>query len=89
MDKEFLKCDAAYCDHVEEVPEITEGMVGKPCPLCGANLLTQEDWDQWKVMVAMVRAVQSFAPTADDDSDKVMMRVGLHGDKTSIEISKP
>lgn len=41
---EFLKCDAEGCDHVEDVAEITVDMVGKPCPKCGANLLTPEDW---------------------------------------------
>lgn len=42
---EFLKCDTPGCDYREEVPEITETMIGKPCPKCGANLLTRADWD--------------------------------------------
>lgn len=41
---EFLKCDATGCDHVEDVAEITADLVGKPCPKCGANLLTEGDW---------------------------------------------
>jgi hypothetical protein len=41
---EFLKCDAAGCDHRETVGEITADMVGKACPKCGSNLLTEEDW---------------------------------------------
>ena len=47
---EFLKCDADGCDHVESVTEITEAMVGMPCPKCGASLLTQSDWDAWRLV---------------------------------------
>jgi len=47
----FLKCDAAECDHVEHIEAITADMVGKPCPKCGANLLTQGDWDVYSTVV--------------------------------------
>ena len=42
---EFLRCDATGCDHVEDVGAITAEMVDKPCPKCGANLLTKADFD--------------------------------------------
>jgi hypothetical protein len=41
---EFLRCDAAGCDHRENVETITESMIGKACPKCGANLLTASDY---------------------------------------------
>lgn len=41
----YLKCDAVGCDHVEfHEGHITLGMIGKECPKCGANLLTEEDY---------------------------------------------
>lgn len=40
---EFLQWDAEGCDHIEDVAEITAEVV-KPCPKCGANLLTEGDW---------------------------------------------
>ena len=49
---EYLTCDVPGCDHTETVPVITEELVGKPCPKCGADLLTQPDYDHW------VRAVR-------------------------------
>lgn len=42
-----LFCDNPECEHVEFVAEITQDMVNKPCPECGSNLLTQEDYDVW------------------------------------------
>jgi hypothetical protein len=40
---EFLKCDAAGCDHFE-LTAITIDVVDKPYPKCGANLCTKEDF---------------------------------------------
>lgn len=48
---EFLKCDAEGCDHREDVEHITDELVGKPCPKCGANLLTQDDWDFYSTVM--------------------------------------
>ena len=44
---EFLKCDAPGCDHRELFEELTADLIGKPCPKCGASLLTQHDFDIW------------------------------------------
>lgn len=44
---EFLKCDAPGCDHRELFGELTADLIGKPCPKCGASLLTQHDFDVW------------------------------------------
>lgn len=41
---EFLKCDAPGCDHRELVESIVASMIGKPCPVCGASLLTADDF---------------------------------------------
>lgn len=41
----FLKCDKKGCVHVEFHDDITSALIGKPCPHCGSNLLTQEDYE--------------------------------------------
>lgn len=46
----YLKCDAKGCMHLEVHPELTWDMVDKPCPNCGANLLTQADADAYPYM---------------------------------------
>ena len=42
----FLKCDEKGCVHQEYHAEIAPEQIGKPCPRCGASLLTQEDFDK-------------------------------------------
>ena len=86
MKDEHLKCDADDCDHVEVVGVITAEMVDMPCPQCGSNLLTSEDWMNWQGLRAIFTAVENVMPEGDSDEPKVAIRVGLHGKKTSIEI---
>ena len=86
MTDEHLKCDADDCSHVEVVGIITAEMVDMPCPKCGANLLTSEDWESWQGMRLLFDAVKDVMPDSEDGEPKVAMRVGLHGKKTSIEI---
>jgi len=77
---EFLKCDATGCDHLETVESITGDMVGKPCPKCGANLLTQNDWDHYE------RVFRPYVDTLTElgliqgakPGDAGVMRVGFH-----------
>lgn len=38
-----LKCDRPGCPHNESI-ELSPKLIGKPCPLCGADLLTAEDY---------------------------------------------
>ena len=85
---EYLKCDAKGCDHMEDVEAITADMVGKPCPKCGANLLTESDWTVYSVVVqpamqAMVDAgLARLAPRGTPDEQKI--RVGYHDGETTI-----
>jgi hypothetical protein len=87
---EHLKCDAAGCDHVEIVGTITEDMIGKPCPKCGANLLTKEDWDVW---VALVRPSIKLAHDlglsgSAEPGDPRAIRVGFHDGNLSMSLPK-
>lgn len=44
----YLKCDEENCMHQEYHVRIEEEQIGKPCPRCGASLLTQEDYARAK-----------------------------------------
>ncbi|WP_340265427.1 hypothetical protein [Sphingobium mellinum] len=61
MLKGFLQCDAQGCGHREENDELREDQIGKPCPKCGASLLTREDYDVYvsriKPMFDMMKAL--------------------------------
>lgn len=83
--EETLRCDAEGCDHIEVVGTITADMIGRPCPKCGANLLTESDWEAWKPYAEMMRVVSQIVPEKSDDP-KVKLSAGLHGKKIQIEI---
>ena len=90
---EHLNCDAPGCGHVEQVSEITEAHVGMACPVCGANLLTREDWEGWQPIRAAMRAAEALSARLGLDQagvcgEAVETRVRLHGGKTTIEIDR-
>lgn len=85
---EFLKCDADGCDHLEHMVEITADMVGKPCPKCGANLLTQHDFD---VYLAVFRpAMQAMIdeglvlPGGPDTPRENLIKVNYHEGQLTV-----
>jgi len=84
----LFRSDAEWCDHVEDVGTITADMVDMLCPVCGSNLLTEEDWIAWQPYSAVLGAVQEMVDP-EATGEKVVLRVGLHGPKTSIEIQRP
>lgn len=83
MGKDFLRCDAAGCDHVEMVGTITGDMVGMPCPACGANLLTEQDWKQWASFVAVLNAVQALIPEGSGGAP-IKTSVHIHEGKVTM-----
>lgn len=84
-----LQCDEDDCDHVEEVEAISEDMIGKPCPKCGASLLTQEDYDFWveriqpafDLMRELGLAVELPADAAPPEG---MAKVSVHAHNNTI-----
>ncbi|MEE4539086.1 MAG: hypothetical protein V2J51_11430 [Erythrobacter sp.] len=87
---EFLKCDAPGCEHHEPVERISAEHVGKPCPACGANLLTAEDWAQWEPLAAMWRVLKSIRPPipAEQIGGYAKITTHLHGPRLSIAVEK-
>lgn len=50
-----LRCDAVGCGFVEPVAlAFTEELIGRPCPLCGANLLTRRDYADTQRLFAFI-----------------------------------
>jgi hypothetical protein len=58
-----LKCDRPGCGYKSENFELTiktiPGLVGTPCPQCGANLLTKED-ARMLVFIHRMAAITNF-----------------------------
>ena len=89
----YLQCDADGCGHREPTPDYGPHLIGKPCPVCGANLLTQEDFDGYepyrRVMDALVEAGLATYDEDDSEPGKVEMEIGHHGGKTSVTFGQP
>jgi hypothetical protein len=77
---EFLKCDTPTCDHFE-MSQIVAANVGKPCPKCGANLLTREDFVNFRTIQASMAAANELVLLANPDAPMVLMAIHLHGDR--------
>ena len=54
-----LKCDNPNCDYVNEFVPASDykNWVNCPCPKCGANLLTQEDYKSHKKLLSMINVI--------------------------------
>lgn len=56
----YLKCDEKHCDHMEQIEELLQKHVGKACPKCGANLLTQKDFEIAKAFKGVLDTFESM-----------------------------
>ena len=84
-----LKCDATPCDHIELVEAISQDMIGKPCPKCGSNLLTEADFQTWldliQPSIELAKALGLVADATPDDGQA--LRINLH--ENTVKISRP
>lgn len=82
-----LKCDA--CDYRETVArELTEDLIGEPCPECGANLLTREDFDHAHAVFAALQPLETMgllklAPVGQRFGEGAL-RIGVHSGTVTI-----
>lgn len=88
IERLYLKCDA--CDHHETVPQITQAEVGTPCPKCGADMLTQEDYDAFSAHVALLDAINMDVGPIDGDgpTSGVLVSVNHHAGEWNIKIKE-
>ena len=75
---EFLKCDTFQCDFFEMTPVVAEA-VGRPCPKCGAVLLTQHDFVTFRAVQAEMRAQHELTITRDPDAPLVLVATNVSG----------
>jgi hypothetical protein len=79
---EYLKCDSPSCDYFELTPIVIEN-VGKPCPKCGANVLTEDDYIDHHKMMAGIDAENEVALAANPKASKILMAIYSHNGQVS------
>lgn len=83
-----LKCDNPDCDYEDmSIPfSDYEKSIGKSCPKCGENLLTQKDYDEIINMIDSAEILNMFSPEelekiagnlSPEEVDKVLDTINL------------
>lgn len=74
-----IKCDS--CDYRDDDVSFDDypQYLNKPCPECGANLLTKSDLDATKKLIDAVEILNRFMPKAHDDEIEVRMPLHMNG----------
>ena len=65
---------------LEEYPE----WVNEPCPQCGANLLTEEDFAFAQMMIKLTKEVNQIIPPREVREDSIAQKVTLDLDGSGI-----
>lgn len=89
-----LHCDAPGCGYVSpEALPWGEGLIGLPCPKCGANLLTRADYSRTERMMRVVDFLNRiFGPIfgrRDTPPDAASLSIRFHHGETDIKIGRP
>ena len=74
-----LKCDAPGCSYLDPNAFLDEALIGQPCPLCGANLLTAADFAGIKAMQALVDWGNVVNGPVPDGSEQVFILIEMDG----------
>ena len=58
-----LKCDNETCDYEDPTAKVEEykDYIDKPCPKCGENLLTQEDYDNTMAVIELTKMFNNMS----------------------------
>lgn len=86
-----IKCDNKECDYAEPNVSPTDygEWLNKPCPKCGANLLTQKDYDTVTAMANFINTINRLLPETDEGTEKVKVPIEMNGSgKIFVKLQK-
>lgn len=57
-----LQCDSESCDYIDYdyIQDQIESYINKPCPKCGENLLTEQDYKNQMLLLNLISLVNVF-----------------------------
>lgn len=93
--EQYLKCDSPDCDHIEFIDDITEEFIDMPCPVCGSNLLTREDYDAFEETVKpLMEMAKALSPTkggalGGDAESENAVEIDFHIHKNHLTVQVP
>lgn len=74
-----IKCDV--CDYINPNAKFEDykQWLNKPCPQCGANLLTEKDLRATKALIRWAKIINFFLPKASGKEKSVKGTVEMNG----------
>lgn len=74
-----IKCDT--CDYKNDDIKVEkyDEWLGKPCPKCGSNLLTQEDLDNTKLLIETAKFLNKILPKPQEYEEMKSISIEMNG----------
>lgn len=81
LDIHGIRCDNPNCDYEDMTVQMEdyEQWLNKPCPKCGQNLLTEEDYRNTLFLIEMTKVANKIYNPIKDDEEIVNMRINMDG----------
>jgi hypothetical protein len=84
-----LKCDADGCDYVEIPDAISPSHIGKPCPKCGADLLTEQDYRDALGIVAAAQMLNAELGPMEPSGNAITLNINPHAGNLHVRKVAP
>ena len=81
LDIHGIKCDNPNCDFEDMNVSSSDydKWVNKPCPKCGQNLLTEEDYRNTLFLMEITKIANKIYPQMKDDEPIASMKIEMNG----------
>lgn len=81
-----IKCDNKECgfNDMTVLFEDYANWLNKPCPKCGSNLLTQQDFDTVKILMDITEIVNECSPETTEDEQLFKMSAEFNGTRKVV-----
>lgn len=85
-----IKCDATGCTFTDPSVALRdyEQWLDRPCPACGANLLTVEDYKLTLALVGIVASANAEAPVPPPGSKRMRITPVMNGSGEVVRIKE-
>ena len=77
-----IKCDNRECDFMDDSVKVEDynNWLNRPCPKCGENLLTEEDYNNVQLLMSMVNTINGLYPEGiPENEEEIAMSIDMNG----------
>ena len=76
-----IKCDNPNCDFMDMSVKVEDydKWLNKPCPKCGENLLTDDDYRNIQFLLGMEELANKIYPKIEDNESIVKATINMNG----------